>query len=300
VDPLRVVVRRGGVVEAVHDVHAVAVQDGQVIAEAGDPRLVTLLRSSAKPFQALPFVRARDDLSELDVAIASASHLASPEQLDAVRSLLAKAPAEEEELELGIVGEGSGPTKLHHNCSGKHAGMLALCRANGWESDGYHALPHPVQQACLTEIAAAADADPVELAVAIDGCGVPTFALRLDQMALMFSRLESIDGGARVAAAMRAHPELIRGPRAADTLLMQELDGFAAKGGAEGLMCATGPNGLGIALKVEDGNTRAVRAGLAELLSRLGFETGALGVVALENSLGEPVGEIVSERSTGG
>ncbi|MEJ7568060.1 MAG: asparaginase [Gaiellaceae bacterium] len=299
-DPIRVVVRRGAVVEAVHDVHAVAVQDGEVIAEAGDPMLVTLLRSSAKPFQALPLVRARDDLSELDVAIASASHLASPEQLDAVRALLAKAPAEEDELELGTVGEGSGPTKLHHNCSGKHAGMLALCRAKGWASGGYHELTHPVQQACLAELAAAADADPAELGVAIDGCAVPTFALPLERMALMFSRLESIEGGARVAAAMRARPELIRGPRAADTMLMRELDGFTAKGGAEGLICAAGPNGLGIALKVADGSTRAVRSAVGALLSRLGFETGELGLVPLENSLGETVGEIVSEQFSAG
>ncbi len=299
-DPIRVVVRRGAVVEAVHDVHAVAVQDGEVVAEAGDPMLVTLLRSSAKPFQALPLVRARDDLSELDVAIASASHLASPEQLDAVRALLAKAPAEEDELELGTVGEGSGPTKLHHNCSGKHAGMLALCRAKGWASGGYHELTHPVQQACLAELAAAADADPAELGVAIDGCAVPTFALPLERMALMFSRLESIEGGARVAAAMRARPELIRGPRAADTMLMRELDGFTAKGGAEGLMCAAGPNGLGIALKVADGSTRAVRSAVGALLSRLGFETGELGLVPLENSLGETVGEIVSEQFSAG
>ena len=299
-DPIRVVVRRGDVIEAVHDVHAVAIQDGAVIAEAGDPMHVTLLRSSAKPFQALPLARARDDLSELDVAIASASHLASPVQLDAVRALLAKAPAEENELELGTVGEGSGPTKLHHNCSGKHAGMLALCRAHGWESQGYHLTSHPVQQACLAEIAAAADADPGELPVAIDGCAVPTFAMPLERMALMFSRLEEIDGGARVGAAMRAYPELIRGPRAADVLLMQELRGFTAKGGAEGLMCAAGPNGLGLALKVEDGATRAVRSALAELLRRLGFETRNLGVVPLENSLGERVGEIVSERSEGG
>ena len=291
-DPIRVVVRRGGVVEAVHDVHAVAVQDGEVIAEAGDPMLVTLLRSSAKPFQALPLVRARDDLSEQDLAIASASHLASPAQLDAVRSLLAKAPADEDELECGLE-----PTRLEHNCSGKHAGMLALCRAKGWASGGYRLLTHPVQHGCRAEIAAAADAAAEELAVAIDGCGVPTFALPLERMALMFSRLASLDGGARVAAAMRAHPELIRGPRAADTLLMQELEGFTAKGGAEGLMCAAGPNGLGLALKVADGNTRAVRAALAELLARLGFETGELGVVPIESSLGELVGEIVSERS---
>jgi len=271
-----------------------------VIAEAGDPMHVALLRSSAKPFQALPLARARTDLDQLDLAIAAASHLASPEQLDAVRALLAKAPAEEDELELGTIGEGAGPTKLHHNCSGKHAGMLALCRAKGWASDRYHEPRHPVQQACLAEIAAAADADTGELPVAIDGCGVPTVALPLERMALMFSRFESIDEGARIAAAMRAHPELIRGPRAADSMLMRQLDGFAAKGGAEGLMCASGPQGMGLALKVADGSTRAVRSALAEFLRRLGFESGELGHVALENSRGETVGEIVAELSRSG
>ena len=294
-DPLRVVVRRGDVVEAVHHVHAVAVQDGAVIATAGDPMLVTFLRSSAKPFQALPLVRARDDLTDVDLAIASASHLADEEQLAAARDLLAKAPAEEDELELGTRGEGSGRTKLHHNCSGKHAGMLALCRTKGWASGGYHLAAHPVQQGCLREIAEAADATPDEIPLAIDGCGVPTFALPLERMALMFSRLETIDGGPRVAAAVRAHPDLIRGPRAADSLLMRDVPGFTAKGGAEGLMCAAGPNGLGLALKVEDGNTRGVRPALAELLRRLGFETGELGLVPLENSRGELVGEVVSE-----
>ncbi len=131
---------------------------------------------------------------------------------------------------------------------------------------------------------------------AVDGCGVLTFALPLERMAPMFSRLEQREGGPRVAAAMRAHPELIRGPRAADTLLMRELEGWTAKGGAEGLLCAAGPDGLGIALKVEDGNMRAMRPALAELLRRLGFETGELGIEPVENSLGELVGEVVLER----
>ena len=139
-----------------------------------------------------------------------------------------------------------------------------------------------------------------EIPTAVDGCGVLTFALPLERMALMFGRLEQIDGGDHVAAAMRAHPELIRGPMAADTSLMRELEGWTAKGGAEGLLCAAGPGGLGIALKVEDGNMRAMRPALAELLRRLGFEPGELGVDPLENSLGEVVGEIVSDLSRAG
>jgi L-asparaginase II len=287
VNPIRVEVRREGIVEATHRVHAVAVREGAVVAEAGEPGLTCFLRSAAKPFQALPVVRARDDLTSEEIAIASASHLASPEQLAAVRSLLAKAPAAEDELECG-----PEPTPLEHNCSGKHAGMLALCRAQGWASGGYRLATHPVQHACLTEVAAAADVAAEEIATAVDGCGVLTFALPLERMALMFSRLEQVDGGARVAAAMRAHPELVRGPLAADSMLMRELEGWTSKGGAEGLLCAAGPDGTGVALKVEDGAMRAVRPALAELLRRLGLESGELGVVPLENSRREIVGEI--------
>jgi L-asparaginase II len=287
--PITVQVRRGDVVEATHVVHAVAVRDGAVVAAAGEPGRVAYLRSSAKPLQALPLVRARDDLTSEEIAIASASHLASPEQLAAVRSLLAKAPAGEEELECG-----PEPTRLQHNCSGKHAGMLALCRAHGWASGGYRLATHPVQHACLAEVSSAADVAAEEIPIAVDGCGVATFALPLERMALAFSRFESLEGGDRVAAAMRAHPDLIRGPMAADTLLMRELEGWTAKGGAEGLMCAAGPAGLGIALKVEDGSMRAMRPALAEVLRRLGIETGDLGVEPLVNSRGDLVGEVVA------
>ena len=290
-DPITVSVRRGAVTEATHVVHAVAVRDGAVVEQAGDAERVAYLRSSAKPFQALPLVRARDDLTTEEIAIASASHLASPEQLAAVRSLLAKAPATEDELECG-----AEPTPLEHNCSGKHAGMLALCRVNGWASGGYRLSTHPVQHACRDEVASAADVPADEIPTAVDGCGVVTFALPLERMALMFSRLEQVDGGARVAAAMRAHPDLIRGPTAADSLLMRELEGWTAKGGAEGLLCAAGPDGLGLVLKVEDGSMRAMRPALAELLRRLGFETGDLGAEPLENSRGELVGEVVTKR----
>jgi L-asparaginase II len=289
VDPLRIVVRRGDLIEATHLVHAVAVRDGAVVEQAGEAGRLVYLRSSAKPFQALPLVRARDDLTTEEIAIASASHRASAEQLAAVRSLLEKAPATEAELECG-----PEPTPLEHNCSGKHAGMLALCRAHGWASGGYRLATHPVQHACLAEVAAVADVAADEIPTAVDGCGVVTFGLPLERMALMWSRLEQVDGGDRVAAAMRAHPELIRGPVAADSMLMRELDGWTAKGGAEGLLCAVGPGGLGIVLRVEDGSMRAMRPALAELLRRLGFETGELGLERMENSRGDIVGEIFS------
>lgn len=285
--PIVVEVTRGDLVEAQHRVHAVAVSGGAIVASAGDPELVTYFRSSAKPIQALPLVRARVDLDESEIAIACASHLARPDQLEAVQSLLAKAPASVDELECG-----PEPTPFEHNCSGKHAGLLGLCRAMGWPSEGYRLADHPCQQALLAEVAAAAEVDAGTIPIAVDGCGVSTFALPLERMAHSFSRLGKLDGGARVTQAMRAHPELIRGPLAADTMLMQTQPGWTAKGGAEGILCAVSPEGLGLALKVEDGAQRAIRSALAAFLARLGIDPGQLGAVPVESSRGEVVGEI--------
>jgi L-asparaginase II len=287
VNPIVVEVIRGDVVEARHVAHAVAVSGGELVGVAGDPRFVTYFRSSAKPIQALPLVRVRPDLDDSEIAIACASHLARPEQLAAVRSLLAKAPATEDDLECG-----PEPTRVEHNCSGKHAGLLALCRARGWPTDGYRLADHPCQQALLAEIAAAAEVDADSMPIATDGCGILTFALALERMAHAFSRLGTVDGGHRVIAAMRAHPDLIRGPLAADTMLMRTQRSWVAKGGAEGLLCAVSADGLGVALKVADGAQRAIRPALARFLVSLGVDATELGAVRVENSRGEVVGEL--------
>jgi L-asparaginase II len=250
------------------------------------------MRSSSKPLQAVPLARARDDLDARDLAIASASHLARPPQLEAVRALLAKAPAAEDELECGA--EGHPPRKINHNCSGKHAGMLALCRRRGWRSEGYRLEGHRVQRALHAVHAEAAQVDEDEIQTGIDGCGVVTFALPLERMALAFQHLESLDGGERVANAMRAYPELIRGAGATDTRLMRALPGWIAKGGAEGLLCAAG-DGIGIALKAEDGNGRGLGPAAAAFLSRLDLAVPGLERESIGNSRGEPVGEIVAE-----
>jgi L-asparaginase II len=276
----------------VHRVHAVAVQDGKVAAAAGDAQLVTFMRSAAKPIQALPLARERDDLEERELAIASASHLADEDQLAAVRSLLEKAAAGEHDLECGPF-EGS---RLRHNCSGKHAGMLALCRARGWPAEGYRLAEHPCQKAMLAEIAAAAGAAEAGIPTAVDGCGVITFALTLEAMAVAFARLEHIDGGRAVAGAMRAHPELIRGRGALDTKLMLALPGWTAKGGAEGLLCAVAPDNLGVTLKAEDGNHRALQPALGAFLDQLGLGRGHFGPVEVRNSREEVVGEVAAER----
>jgi len=295
VDAISVAVRRGRVVEAVHRVHAVASQHGKVVASAGDPSLVSFLRSSAKPFQALELVRARDDLDDRDIAIASASHRAEPIHIEAVRALLAKAGAREDDLECGDQ-DGRPPGRVYHNCSGKHAGMLATCRARGWRTEGYRMPGHRMQRANGADVAAASGIDEELLPTATDGCGVVTWALPLERMAEMFSRLEESEEGARIARAVRARPELISGDGGADTELMRTLPGFCAKGGAEGLLCAAGPDGLGMAVKCEDGSYRATRPAVAGFLSDLGFDVGSYGAVVIHNSRGEPVGDVTIVR----
>jgi L-asparaginase II len=294
-DPISVATHRGPFEESVHLVHAVAVQDGRVVAEAGDARFLTSLRSSAKPFQALPLVRSRDDLDDADIAIASASHRAEPEQIEAVRRLLAKAPATEDDLEVGLQ-EGRPPEAIFHNCSGKHAGMLAACRGRGWETQGYRLAGHPLQDEILAEIATAAHLEPSEIETAVDGCGVVCFALPLERIAFMFSHLESREGGPRIATAMRANPQLVGGTGQPDTELMRALPGWVAKGGAEALFCAAGPDGLGIALKTQDGSYRALRPAIAAFLGRLGHELdGQFKRVPVRNSRGETVGDLTAK-----
>ena len=295
VEEIVVEVRRNGVVEALHRVHAVAVRGGEVIASAGDPEHVCFMRSSSKPLQALPLVRARDDLAEDELAIACASHRDTPEQVAAAQALLARAGATEDDLELGLQ-EGRPPARIHNNCAGKHAGMLALCRAHGWPTQGYRLPEHPVQRACLEVHAEAAEVEPSEIATGTDGCGIVTFALTLERMAHAFSRLESLDGGDRVAAAMRARPDLVGGPDGADFLLMRHAPGWLTKGGAEGLLCAAGPDGTGVALKTEDGTSRAHAPALAAFLARLGLDLPELSSRPVLNTRGERVGEIVTAR----
>jgi len=289
-EPLIVEQRRNGTLEARHRVHAVAVRDGAVIREAGEGGFVCFMRSSSKPIQELPLVRARGDLTDRDIAIACASHRATPDQLAAVRDLLAKAPATDADLELGVQ-EGRPPEKIFHNCSGKHAGMLALCRARGWPTSGYRLPEHPVQQHSRAAHAEAADVDPEELPAATDGCGVVTFALPLERMAYAYARLEQLAHGSRIADAMRAHPELVGGPDGVDFELMRAAPGWIAKGGAEGLLCAAG-DGTGIALKSEDGASRPLGPALAAFLAPLGIELPQLAVLAVQNSRGERVGEL--------
>jgi L-asparaginase II len=288
-EPLRVAVRRGAIVECVHEVHAVAVRNGSVVADAGDPALVASLRSSAKPLQALPLARAYENLAEDELAIAAASHFGTPEHVEVVRRLLAATGGSEDELDCGLQ-QGRPQAPVFHNCSGKHAGMIAVCRANGWPVEGYRRPDHPLQLALLEEIAAAAELEAGEIATGLDGCGVVCFGLPLERAAAAFSRLERLDGGDRIASSMRAWPVLIGGEGATDTELMRTQPEWLAKAGAEGLMCAVSSGGLGLALKVADGNSRALRPALAAFGAPLGLDLPTFAEVTLRNSHGEPAG----------
>jgi len=257
-------------VEAVHRVH-VAATDGR---RFGDADLVCFLRSSSKPIQAIPFVEAYADLGDDEIAIACASHRAEPAQLDAVRKVLARAGATVDDLENGLQ-ECRPEGKLGHNCSGKHAGMLAACRAHGWELHPYRDPGHPLQRQIAELIGGGA--------TAIDGCGVPTFAMSLRDAAAMLTRAPE-----RIRAAMRARPELVGGSQdATDTDLMRLRDGWIAKGGAEGLFCAAHEDGRGIAFKSEDGAYRAIRAAVGHVLGVDEFLH-----TPISNSRGEAVGVV--------
>jgi L-asparaginase II len=286
-EPLRVAVRRGAILECVHEVHVVAVRDGAVLDAAGDPSLVASLRSSAKPFQALPLARVYEDLEQDELAIAAASHFGTPEHVEVVRRLLAATGGSEDELRCGLQS-GRPPEQVFHNCSGKHAAMLAVCRAEGWPLDDYRAPEHPLQRHLLDEVATAAELDTTEVATGPDGCGVVCFAVPLDRAARAFARLERLDGGERISAAMRAWPELIGGEGATDTELMRSQPGWLAKAGAEGLICAASSDGVGLAVKAADGNPRALRPALAAFGARLGLELPAFDEVALPDMHGRP------------
>ena len=267
-DAISVTVERGGTVEAVHRVHVVSTSGER----RGDPGLVCHLRSSMKPLQAIPFVDGYDDLDSDELAIACASHEAEPAQLAAVRKVLARAGVDVDDLENGLQ-DGRPDGKLGHNCSGKHAGMLAACRAHGWPLHPYRDASHPLQRRI---------AELVPGTVGVDGCGLPTMAMSLEQMAELFTTIPE-----RIREAMLAHPELIGGSHADDTALMQALPGWVAKRGAEGLFCALSPDGVGWVFKVEDGATRGLRPALGQVL---GVEE--LRTVPVRNSLAEVVGSI--------
>lgn len=316
---MRVEQLRGGVVEAWHDVHvAVVDRTGRLVAHAGDPRLVTFWRSAAKPFQATPLVAdgvmARFGITDQELALACASHSSEPAQVGKVRELLAKIGCAERDLLCGphpplservaqdYQARGVRLTPVYSNCSGKHAGMLALARHHGWPTEFYTRPEHPVQQRCLAEVSRWAEVPEERIATGVDGCGVVCFALPLRNMALAYAKLGSPEGSAprsslpKLAATMLHHPELIAGEGRPCTELMRAHPGrVIAKVGAEGVYCALLiGEGFGVALKVADGHALASALALAAVLEALGLRPPppTLGPRPNLNTRGEPVGEL--------
>ena len=314
-----VAVRRGPVVESIHRGRAVFCDPaGGVIDATGDPEAYVFARSSAKPFQALPLVLsgAADafGLTDDELAVACASHNAEEPHLAAVRSLLGKAGLSERDLQSGahppmhgpeadrLARNGEEPRPVHGNCSGKHAGMLAVCAHEGLDTGGYRNPDHPLQLRIMELLSEVCGLREDEALLAGDDCGVPTFALPLRGLATGFARLatgeglpkEVADAAQRLGRAMRKHPFMVAGTGRFDTEVMGETD-LVCKSGAEGVFAAgsaTGDaGGWGLAVKISDGAGRAVRPAAVAALGRRGVE--AFGEASEKRDLhGGVVGEI--------
>ena len=308
-------VRRGALVESIHRGRfAVCDPEGNVLEAVGDPEAYLYVRSSAKPFQALPLVLlgAADafGLTGEELAVACASHSAEEPHLAAVRSILKKAGLTEDDLQSGahlplygpeaakLVRRGEEPRPIHSNCSGKHAGMLAVCVHEGYETATYREPDHPLQRRILGLIAEVCGLREDEVLVAGDNCGVPAFAMPLQSFATGLARIatgelpsgERSGAALRIRDAMRDHPFMVAGTGRFDTQLMDSTD-LLVKGGAEAVLAVGSQEGWGMALKISDGAERAVRpAGLAALSAR------GVKVPAARSTVrglhGEAVGEI--------
>jgi L-asparaginase II len=332
-EPL-VEVRRGSITESRHRGHIVAVDgDGQIVAQLGAPHLVTFLRSSSKPHQAIPLLATgaadRFGFTEKEVAICCASHNGEAIHTETVAGMLRKIGLDASALKCGVHEpysaeaarelreQGLEPTVLHNNCSGKHTGMLALALHLNAPTETYDEPSNPVQLNIVRRISQFSGVPVEDVAVGIDGCGVPTFGVTVRAMALMYARLVSPPAGfdeetrracRRIVAAMTEYPEMIGGrAERLDTVIMQAARGeLISKVGAEGvytagvLPCEEWPLGLGLALKIEDGEDRRARPTVViEALRQLGvLKDGAMESVKpyasfiIENRRGDTVGEV--------
>jgi L-asparaginase II len=286
-------VTRGDVVESSHRVHVTVYHaDRGLIASAGNPAHHSFVRSAIKMFQVLPFVEARGvehfQLTAEELALCTASHGGEPFHVAAARSILSRAGVTEEALACGphlplheptahamIVG-GEAPRRVHNNCSGKHAGMIAFCVQQQWPTTGYQQPAHPLQQRIRSTLARWMRVDAGEMSLGVDGCGLPTFAVALDAVAEGCARFAAAAGQsgsapAAIVQAMTRHPEFVAGTDRLDTDLMRVADGrLFAKVGAEGFYCAGVPAmKLGVALKAEDGAKRAAEPALLAVLQHL-------------------------------
>jgi len=337
-EPL-VEVKRGSITESRHRGHIVAVEpDGNIVASLGAPHNVTFLRSSAKPFQALPLLLTsaadRFGFTDREVALACASHNGEPIHTELAASMLRKIGLGPEALKCGVHepysaeaalelrARGEEPNVLHNNCSGKHAGMLAVALHLGAPIENYDSPENPVQKAIAKVLAQFSDVPITDMAVGVDGCAAPIFGITMKAMALAYARLVSPpasfdkttrDACSRVVRVMTAYPELIGGTsERLDTEIMRAARGrVVSKVGAEGVYtagikpCEEWPKGLGLALKIEDGDDKRARPTVViEALRQLGVlrdeSLKALSRYAffpIKNRRGDLVGEISASFS---
>ena len=289
--PLEVRLKRSGCVESVHRVHAVVCdQRGRILMRAGQANYETFIRSALKPFQALPFLSsgasAQVDCGDRGIAISCASHAGTPGHAREAFKILWNAELEAHQLQCPVPVGASSP--LEHNCSGKHAAFLATCKKMAWPTDTYLQGDHPVQQEVNRRVAELLGLPADELIAARDDCGAPTLRLQLAQMALLYAHLGASTQAEleQISRAMLAHPHLVAGEGKFDTELMRRAHGqVLSKGGAEGIQCLSRiGDGLGVAIKVEDGSRRAKQAVALHLLRQLDWLTPS-GLEELEEQV---------------
>ena len=264
-----------------------------MLGSSGDPSYLTVWRSCAKPFQLLSFVESGGfdacGWGSEELALACASHGGEPEHVELAARMLDSIGLEEGDLACGahepltrrgvrlMHQAGLSPSRLHNNCSGKHAGMLAFARGQSWSTLGYERLGHEVQNRALAQIARWSGSRRDDMELMVDGCGVVAVGLPLSALALAFARLGAAaemgdEVPVRILAAIAAHPFLFGGTDRFDTVLVEESEGrLISKVGAEGVHAVTIPaEGLAVAIKVADGATRAQHPALLKLLQLLG------------------------------
>ena len=319
-NPVLIELTRGSLVESTHaGTLAIAGADGAIAGSIGDIGRPVFPRSAIKPLQALPFVKSgaleRFGFGAPEIAIACASHSGTPRHAALVAAMLARAGLTPAALGCGVhepmdaasaralIKAGTAPSALHHNCSGKHAAMLATAVHLGEPVEGYWRPDHPVQtriRSLLEDLAGCRLGADV---CGIDGCSVPNWAIPPAGLATAFARLSTGHGlgpdraraCARIVQACWADPELVAGPGRLDTLMMARLGGkVLMKSGAEGVHCGALPErGLGFALKIDDGAKRGAETVVAELIARFYPQARDLGPdTRLRNWRGLEVGEV--------
>ncbi|HXW51269.1 MAG TPA: asparaginase [Candidatus Acidoferrales bacterium] len=327
-----VLVTRGELVESEHYVcFAIVDLAGRILASNGDIERRVYMRSSAKPMIATAMVASgaadRFGFTDREIAIAAGSHSGEPKHVSAVSDMLAKIGLEESALQCGVHAPTHGPSAdalclagempraIHNNCSGKHAGILALAVALGASPEGYLSADHPAQREILRVCARLLDVPQNALGIGVDGCGIPVIAVGLRIAAAFYGRLGSLEGIPndlapalkRVRDAMLAHPEYVAGTNRFDTDLMTAArPRVLAKGGAEGYHGSSAlDRGIGMTVKVADGNYRAVAPFVIDRLASLGvLDEGMLRalephrVPKIKNHAGKVVGEILLAAPT--